>query len=230
MTTARGIECYVESGAKRVFAGALEWPGWCRAGRDATSALEALVAYAPRYAKAVRGARPAFRSPGGPQGLSVVERLKGDATTDFGAPSIAPGADARPLDVRELARLRGLLTSCWNALDDAAAEARGLKLRTGPRGGGRSLPSILGHVAGAEAGYLRRLAATPPAFDERAAHRATTRIREVVLETLERAVAEGLPERGPRGGKIWLPRYFIRRAAWHALDHAWEIQDRSGAE
>jgi hypothetical protein len=22
------------------------------------------------------------------------------------------------------------------------------------------------------------------------------------------------------------PRYFVRRTAWHALDHAWEIEDR----
>jgi hypothetical protein len=27
--------------------------------------------------------------------------------------------------------------------------------------------------------------------------------------------------------KPWTPRYFVRRAAWHALDHAWEIEDRS---
>jgi hypothetical protein len=27
------------------------------------------------------------------------------------------------------------------------------------------------------------------------------------------AVTEGLPSAGPRGGKIWLPRYFVRRAA-----------------
>jgi hypothetical protein len=226
----RRIEVYVESGAKRVFAGALAWPGWCRSGRDATAALEVLVAYAPRYAEAMRGTKPAFRPPRSADALSIVERLRGDATTDFGAPSIAPGADARPLDARELARLRCILTSCWNALDDAAAEARGVKLRTGPRGGGRNLTAILGHVTGAEAGYLRRLAATPPAFEERTAHRAAPRIREAVVEALERAVAEGLPDRGPRGGKIWLPRYFIRRTAWHALDHAWEIQDRSRAE
>jgi hypothetical protein len=230
MAPARPIEGYVESGAKRTFAGASEWPGWCRSGRDETSALEALVAYGPRYANVVRGTKPAFRTPRSAQALSVLERLKGDATTDFGAPSIAPAADARPLDARELARLRGLLTSCWDAVDDAAAEARGAKLRTGPRGGGRNLTAILDHVAGAEAGYLRRLAATPPAFHERAAYRAAPRIREAILATLERAVAEGLPDRGPRGGKIWLPRYFIRRTAWHALDHAWEIQDRSRAE
>jgi hypothetical protein len=24
----------------------------------------------------------------------------------------------------------------------------------------------------------------------------------------------------------WPPRYVVRRAAWHVLDHAWEIEDR----
>ena len=27
--------------------------------------------------------------------------------------------------------------------------------------------------------------------------------------------------------KGWLPRYAARRIAWHVLDHAWEIEDRS---
>ena len=28
--------------------------------------------------------------------------------------------------------------------------------------------------------------------------------------------------------KGWPPRYAARRIAWHALDHAWEIEDKSG--
>jgi hypothetical protein len=44
-----------------------------------------------------------------------------------------------------------------------------------------------------------------------------------------RARAHGeLPDQGPRGGKRWPARYAIRRSAWHALDHAWEIEDRAG--
>ena len=34
------VEAYVELGAKRAFAGALDWPGWCRSGRDANGALD----------------------------------------------------------------------------------------------------------------------------------------------------------------------------------------------
>jgi hypothetical protein len=43
-------EVYVEAGKKKVFAGALDWPGWTRGGRDEHEALAALGAYAPRYA------------------------------------------------------------------------------------------------------------------------------------------------------------------------------------
>jgi hypothetical protein len=48
-------DVYLELGAKRVFAGAIEWPGWCRSAKTEEQALEALVTYAPRYAKVVVG-------------------------------------------------------------------------------------------------------------------------------------------------------------------------------
>jgi hypothetical protein len=37
-----------------------------------------------------------------------------------------------------------------------------------------------------------------------------------------------LPADGARPvPKGWLPRYAARRIAWHVLDHAWEMQDRT---
>ena len=51
---------YLESGEKRVFAAALDWPGWARGGRSAEEALAALVAAGPRYAAAVRTAKPSI--------------------------------------------------------------------------------------------------------------------------------------------------------------------------
>ena len=47
-----------------------------------------------------------------------------------------------------------------------------------------------------------------------------------ILRAFEVAIHEGLPEKGPRGGAIWKPRYFVRRVVWHILDHTWEIEDR----
>jgi hypothetical protein len=40
-----------ESTPKRTFAGAIDWPGWRRSGRDAAAARQALVDYGPRYAR-----------------------------------------------------------------------------------------------------------------------------------------------------------------------------------
>nr|MDP9301396.1 hypothetical protein [Actinomycetota bacterium] len=91
----------IERGAKRVFAGANEWPGWCRSGRTEEAALEALLAYGPRYAKALGRRALGFVPPADVGGLRVVERLTGNATTDFGAPGVAPRSDGRPVGEEE---------------------------------------------------------------------------------------------------------------------------------
>jgi hypothetical protein len=54
--------------------------------------------------------------------------------------------------------------------------------------------------------------------------------RRAILKAL-RASAQGeIPTKGPRGGVRWTARYFVRRIAWHTLDHAWEIDDRLDSE
>jgi hypothetical protein len=236
------LPVYLEVGAKRVFAGALEWPGWSRSGRDEAAALQALVAYGPRYRDAIAAATgdaggaaighpkpgPAreFRLPRSPADLEVVERLKGDPTTDFGAPGVAPAADDRPLDDAELLRQAGLLSAAWDALDRAVRQAGSRPLAKGPRGGGRDLAEIVRHVAEADLGYLTRLGARPSSgggidIEHGAA------LRESILSALRTAPRVGPAPAGPRGGRRWTARYFVRRSAWHALDHAWEIEDRS---
>jgi hypothetical protein len=215
------MDVYVEKGSKRVFASAVDWPGFARTGRDERAALEMLVAYAPRYAKVVVRSRLGFRPPAGVGDLVVVERLAGASGTDFGVPELPAPGDAEPVDEAERKRLVSLLRACWRALDGAAESAAGVELAKGPRGGGRSLDAIIDHVRDAEAGYLTRLAwKAPPDADAQA-------VRAAVVDALTSAVRDGVEERGPRGGKRWAPRYFVRRVAWHALDHAWEIEDRS---
>jgi hypothetical protein len=44
------------------------------------------------------------------------------------------------------------------------------------------------------------------------------------------AAIRGPSDGSPIAGKKWPPRYAARRVAWHALDHAWEIEDRSDPE
>src|SRR5260370_16412113 len=41
------VPIYLEVGRKRVFASALDWPGWTRAGKDEKLGIEALLAYLP---------------------------------------------------------------------------------------------------------------------------------------------------------------------------------------
>lgn len=221
------IDIVVERGTKRTFASALAWPGWSRSARDEQGALGALVAYGPRYAEVMRGSRIAFRVPKDAGSLTVVERVQGDAGTDFGAPSVEAKAESAPVDAKELRRLRRILSATWSAFDAAAEAARGKKLATGPRGGGRSLQKIVAHVLSSDASYLRRIAGDPPPVSESDPWAAAEELRAAIDEALERGVREGVPEKGPRGGKMMTLRYFVRRSAWHVLDHTWEIEDRT---
>jgi DinB family protein len=220
------MDVYLEVGKKRAFAGALDWPGYVRRGTDETSALEALVGAAPRYARALRGTRLGFDRPSDVSSLRVVERLPGDATTDFGAPGAAPSVDGKPVGAAELRRFGTILRSTWRAFDRAVESAKGRRLRTGPRGGGRSLDKIVEHLIDADGGYLNALGWKHRGTDRNRAPRLDA-TRKAILEGLAAAAGGKIPRRGPRGGVRWSPRYFVRRVAWHALDHAWEIEDRA---
>lgn len=221
------IDVYLERGEKRVFACAIEWPGWCRSGRSDDEALDTLVAYADRYAHVAKRARVRFRRPGATSELKVAARLKGSHGTDFGVPGKSPEADARPLHGTELKRHRALLEAAWATFDATAAAAIGVELRKGPRGGGRDLDKIVTHVLEAEQAYVRELGARSSApragIEERMAD-----VREMAIDQLAAVAGGEKPEPGPRRTRpFWHPRYFVRRSAWHALDHAWEIEDRS---
>ena len=220
------LPVYVEVGAKRTFATAVEWPGWSRGGRNEAEALAALAAHGARYAAVVTAAGLKLAPPQDPAGFKVVERVKGSATTDFGVPAIGIPSDGAPLPKAELERLERILVACWSALDRAAKNARGLELRKGPRGGGRDLDKIVEHVAGAEEMYMTKLGARLPKAAGGRPIRSKD-ARDAILAAL-RATALGLPVAEPsRVKSLWTPRYFVRRAAWHVLDHAWEIEDRA---
>jgi hypothetical protein len=220
------IDVYLEIGRKRVFAAALGWPGWCRSGRDEPSALRALVEYGPRYAAAISKVVDGFVPAKDAKDLNLVERLEGDATTDFGAPHVPPTLDSVALDDRELDRLSKLLQATWRAFDSAARAAASTPLRAGPRGGGRDVPKMRAHVLESDTAYIAQLGGRfrPGGRSLKAD---MTDLRQAFLDTLAARVRGELPTIGARGGLRWSPRYAIRRSAWHALDHAWEIEDRS---
>ena len=205
---------YLEVGSKRVFASAADWPGWCRAGKDEKPALEALAAYVPRYALVAKIARIDFPSTAGDE-FDVVERIRGDATTDYGAPGGIAKEESRPLPARELDRICALVEAGWTALDRVVGKAPA-SLRKGPRGGGRDRDKMFEHVLDAESAYASRIGAKlkTPDFKN---HRDVQAFRKAFIEALRAAGEESR----------WPARYAARRTAWHALDHMWEIEDRS---
>jgi len=209
---------YLEVGERRVFAGALDWPGWCRSGKSEQLALEALRAYTPRYEPVAREAGVAFPAGAG-DAFEVVERLPGSMTTDFGAPGAVPAADSKPLSAAEAKRLGALVAGAWAFLDRVAAGAPA-ELRKGPRGGGRDRDKLIEHVLAAEVAYARKLGVKPgqPAVGDAPAIAA---LRRGILAALG-----GLSDGAPPVAKGWPPRYAARRIAWHVLDHAWELEDR----
>jgi hypothetical protein len=205
---------YIEVGSKRVFASAADWPGWCRAAKNEEAALEALASYAPRYAPVPVLAHVAFPAKAS-ESFDVVERLRGDATTDFGAPGAVAKAESRPLAAKETDRMLALLTGCWTALDRVMARAP-QALRKGPRGGGRDRDKMFEHVLGAESAYAHRLGLKLPQPDYRDAR---------AIRAFRKAILEGLRAPGKEASRP--APYVARRTAWHALDHMWEIEDRS---
>lgn len=193
----------IEAGRRRVFAIALDWPGWTRVAGDEAAALAGLALYLPRYAPVVRAA--GMEMPG--TDFEVVERAPGNATTEFGAPAIVMDADRVPLGAADAGRLRRLLDGAWTVFDGAAAAAPP-ELRKGPRGGGRDRDKMIAHVHEAERAYLSKIGVRARGRDE-------------VRAGFREALASD-DETQP-----WPRRYAVRRVAWHAIDHAWEMEDRT---
>jgi hypothetical protein len=212
----------LEVGKQRVFATALDWPGWCRAGRDADKALEALATAGPRYAAVAREAGVGFSCRLAEQ-LEVVERLPGSASTEFGVPGAIGAHDIEPLKPAEVDRLCTLVSASWTVFDRVVAAAPS-ELRKGPRGGGRDRDKMVEHVLMAEVAYASKLGLRLSVADY-GDTAVVSAFRQAVLETLRAAAGPARPVENGR----WPPRYAARRIAWHVLDHAWEIEDRSSA-
>lgn len=208
----------LEIGSRHTFAFALDWPGWCRRGKGGEQAgIDALLDYAERYRVVAERAGLAWPAELVPQ---IVERLPGGAGTEFGAPGVPAAAESLPLTAAEAERRAALLAAAWAIFDEIAAAAPE-ELRKGPRGGGRDTSRIVEHVVECDRGYARRLGVRHPPFDLHDPVAAAA-LREDMLAVLRQAsTGEPIAEKG------WTPGFAARYIAWHVLDHAWEIVDRS---
>jgi len=220
------VPVYLEAGDTRVFACSLDWPGWCRRAKTDEDALDALATYALRYAVVAKRAGQRFPAAAHPT-FDVVERIPVPNATfsyvDFGALGSAAQRDREPLTAAQAKRLAALVDAAWGVLDDVVAGAPA-ELRKGPRGGGRDRDAVFAHVVAAETSYARKLGVRHAGVRQKAPQDRDeiVAVRADILEAISGARAGS-----PATEKGWLPRYAARRIAWHVLDHAWEIQDRT---
>ena len=200
------LRLFVEETPKKVFVSALDWPGLARGAKTEDLAVEALVAHLPRYAKVARKAGERFD----PHDLDieVVSRATGDAGSAFGIPSLVAPEDGEPVDAREATRIASIVEASWDVFHSIASDAPE-SLRKGPRGGGRDRTKIIEHVTLADGGYARSMGikGDPETADGLATLRAAMGLPSDVVRSTSSTAA--------------------RRVAWHALDHAWEIEDRT---
>jgi hypothetical protein len=212
------VDITIESGAKKSFATAVDWPGWSRSGKTEEAAVESLVAYAARYASIAHAAGETFDPH--KVDVDVVEHLEGGGGTDFGVPDKVKEQDRRPTTAAQSKRLAALVEAAWKAFDMAARKAPE-ELRKGPRGGGRDTSKIVDHVLGSEQGYANVMGIKRKEFPT------TDRNQVDELRADMLAIIGASSDGDVLAGKRWTTRYAAHRIAWHALDHAWEIEDRS---
>jgi len=203
---------------KKVVAVAPDWPGLERGAASGEAAIERLLAYVPRYAAVARraGMEAAFAAI---SGVEVVEQYAGTGSTDFWGISFGfSSIDQEVLSGEALERELALMRACWTFFDDVRARVSA-ELQRGPRGGGRDREHIVRHSIAAEFDWGKKLGIPAPddsalSGEELAAH------REAYCSAIRGLHAQGKMARN------WPLRYLIRHTAYHALDHAWEMEDK----
>jgi hypothetical protein len=206
---------------KKVAAFAIDWPGWSRGARTGPEAVEVLAAYRDRYrpVAALAGLGDEFDAAGD---LELVEDHVGVGSTHFWGNTFAPSSiEQEPMGADELDRKIGLLEASWRYFDDVAARVSA-EMQKGPRGGGRNRDEIVRHALGWERADLAKRVGVvvdpivPPTPDGFSSH------RDEFVAALRTYNAEGRMARG----RNWTIGLLIRHTAYHALDHAWEMEDK----
>ena len=213
------LEIAEEAAAKKAFAWAVDWPGWCRPGKDVELARTALLDYASRYREVAKAAGLTLPDLDGAE-IDVVKSVGGGSGTEFGVPSAITPLDHGKVTPKEAERLAALVEAAWTLFDRVAATSPA-ELRKGPRGGGRDRDKMVGHVIESDHYYAREIGIRLP--EPNPTDRTTVAAERTAMLELLRQPSDG----SPLAGRKWPQRYAARRIAWHALDHAWEMEDRS---
>jgi hypothetical protein len=216
------VRAVVERGpkGKAAVAFAVDWPGWSRGAKTPELALEVLESYRERYRPIAVAAGLADELDAAGS-LEVVEDRVGPGSTDFWGISFAPSSlETEPMDDAELERKLALLRACWWHFDAVAARVSA-EMRKGPRGGGRDREQIIRHTIRTESeDFAKRIGLRIP--EEGAL------TPEGLRDYRERYVAAMRAYNAGEGKRMrsWNLPFLIRHSAFHAMDHAWEMEDK----
>ncbi len=206
----------LEVAPKRSFVSAIDWPGWVRSRKTPDAAMQALIDYLPRYQVVAERAGVAGVADAAAT-FQVVDERTGNGSTEFGAIGQVHDVERGYLTNEECERHLALLATSWDVFDDVVGRVSP-QLRKGPRGGGRNRDQIVEHVLEAERNYARSIGVRANAimYDDTPALR---QFRDLVIARIREVNRDRIETR-------WPIAYFMRRAAWHVLDHAWEMEDK----
>ncbi len=196
------------------------WPGWSRGAKSEDDAIATLEAYRERYrpVAVLAGLASEFNAAGA---LDVVDRYVGTGSTDFWGISFSPSpGEIGPMSEDDLERKLALLQGCWAYFDDVAARVSP-EMRKGPRGGGRDRDEIINHTLGCERTQfaVKVDVKTPEGVQLTSEGRRTH--REAYLAAFREYNAEG------RKARTWELQFLLRHTAFHLMDHAWEMEDKT---
>jgi hypothetical protein len=152
-------------------------------------------------------------------GSEVVVTYEGTGSTDFWGISFAPSPlDIGPHEDEVIERRLKLLWACWEYFDDVAARVSP-DLKKGPRGGGRDRDEIVNHVLGNERDWAAGVGVDyPPGLILDLKVR--RQYREDFTDAIRAYNAEG------KKAQTWELSFLLRHAAYHTMDHAWEMEDK----
>lgn len=205
---------------KKVAAFAVDWPGWSRGAKTAEAAVETLEAYRDRYrpVAALAGLADEFDAAGD---LEIVEDHVGTGSTDFWGISFAASSfETGPMPPEELDRKLALLEAAWRFFNETGARVSAEMLK-GPRGGGRERDEIIAHILRNEQGDFARRVGVPEPPEVLLDPPAVKAHRAAFVDAIRDANA-----RGATAGRSWTVPFLVRHTAFHALDHAWEMEDK----
>jgi len=203
---------------KKVVAVAPDWPGLERGAKTGEDAIERLRSYSLRYSQVAKLAEMDAEFDA-ITNVDVVEQYSGTPSTDFWGISFAfSSIDKQGMLGDELERELTLMQACWAFFDDVRSRVSA-EMQKGPRGGGRDRDRIVGHIFANEQDWAKGLGVHTPdgamlTGEGLKAHR----------DAYCHAIRD-YHSQGKLAGK-WPLRYLIRHTAFHALDHAWEMEDK----